>query len=164
MNTERKQPRGIRNNNPLNIRRGKTPWEHEITMQSQPDEVFCQFGEMRYGWRAAFLLLRKYIKKYGLNTIEAIIRRWAPDNENHTEVYIDFVAQDSVIGRRDMVRFEDYEAMYRIAAAMCAYENGAGYHPLNEGGRASRFEMTYGYGLACQASGMNVNPYQYIEQ
>ena len=45
-------PRGIRNNNPLNIRRGKDQWKGLRAQQT--DASFCQFESLEYGWRAAF--------------------------------------------------------------------------------------------------------------
>ena len=75
-------PRGIRNNNPLNIRRtGKDRWKG--LSKTQGDRAFCQFETLEYGWRAAFCLLtRTYYHKYRLYTIRTIIRRWAPSCEN----------------------------------------------------------------------------------
>ena len=69
-------PRGIRNNNPLNIRRtAKDQWKGLRAQQT--DASFCQFESLDYGWRAAFYLLtRTYYHKYRLFTIRAIISRW----------------------------------------------------------------------------------------
>ena len=80
-------PRGIRNNNPLNIRRSKDQWQGLKAQQT--DASFCQFESLDYGWRAAFYLLtRTYYHKYRLFTIRAIINKWAPPNENLTSTYI----------------------------------------------------------------------------
>ena len=80
-------PRGLRNNNPLNIRRGKDQWQGLRAQQT--DASFCQFESLEYGWRAAFYLLtRTYYHKYRLYTIRKIISKWAPPNENLTETYI----------------------------------------------------------------------------
>ena len=44
-------PRGIRNNNPLNIRRtAKDQWKGLRAQQT--DASFCQFESLEYGWRA----------------------------------------------------------------------------------------------------------------
>ena len=81
-------PRGIRNNNPLNIRRtAKDQWQGLRAQQT--DASFCQFESLEYGWRAAFYLLtRTYYHKYRLFTIRAIINKWAPPQENLTSTYI----------------------------------------------------------------------------
>ena len=85
-------PRGIRNNNPLNIRRGKDQWQGLKAQQT--DALFCQFEPLEYGWRAAFYLLtRTYYHKYRLYTIRAIINKWAPPSENQTSKYIENVCR-----------------------------------------------------------------------
>lgn len=87
---EQTTPRGIRNNNPLNIRRTSTQWEglHPV----QADRDFCQFIDMKYGYRAAFRLLMKYYRKYGLHTVHEIINRWAPPSDgNATNAYVKHV-------------------------------------------------------------------------
>ena len=85
-------PRGIRNNNPLNIRRGKDQWQGLRAQQT--DASFCQFESLDYGWRAAFYLLtRTYYHKYHLCTIRDIVTRWAPPNENNTQAYIENVSR-----------------------------------------------------------------------
>ena len=90
-------PRGIRNNNPLNIRRSADKWQG--LKAQQEDREFFQFSEMKWGWRAAFrLLCHTYYKKYGLKTIRAIINRWAPPKENDTQYYIRSVAERTGIG------------------------------------------------------------------
>ena len=44
-------PRGIRNHNPLNIRRtGKDQWKG--LAEAQNDAAFCQFKSLEYGWPA----------------------------------------------------------------------------------------------------------------
>ena len=86
-------PRGIRNNNPLNIRRtAKDQWKGLRAQQT--DASFCQFERLEYGWRAAFYLLtRTYYHKYRLFTPRAIISKWAPPNENMTATYIENVSR-----------------------------------------------------------------------
>ena len=64
-------PRGIRNNNPLNIRRSKDQWQG--MKKTQSDSSFCQFETFEDGWRAAFVLLtRTYYHKYRLYTIVSV--------------------------------------------------------------------------------------------
>jgi hypothetical protein len=86
-----KLSRSIRNNNPLNIRLGKSRWQGLRKMQE--DGAFCQFESMAYGWRAAFILLSTYYNNYGADTIGKIISRWAPQIENDTRGYIRFVSE-----------------------------------------------------------------------
>ena len=118
-------PRGIRNNNPLNIRRSKDQWKG--LADAQTDRAFCQFKSLEYGWRAAFYLLtRTYYHKYRLYTIRTIIRRWAPPGENNTEAYIANVSRltgidpDEPIG----IPLEKPSRWMMVGIAMAIQENG----------------------------------------
>ena len=114
--------RGIRNNNPLNIRRSRDKWKGMARDQTDPQ--FVRFTSMAYGYRAAFVLLRTYRQKYGCNSIRKIIRRWAPPNENDTERYIRNVSLWSGIEADKLLGGQDANAMIRIVAAMSRMENG----------------------------------------
>lgn len=122
MATRQKQiPRGIRNNNPLNIRIGNT-WLGEV---DHPTETqFEQFVSMEFGLRAAFLILRRYIRRYHLNTVQLIVSRWAPETENKTQSYINTVANKINIDPTAQIAYEDKETMIKLVAAMCSVENG----------------------------------------
>ena len=92
--TTRKEPRGIRNNNPLNIRKGNN-WKGERPNQTDP--AFEEFESMEYGIRAAIKLIRNKIQGKGkghrpLCTIRTLVSSWAPPCENKTEAYIRFVS------------------------------------------------------------------------
>ena len=116
-----KIPRGIRNNNPLNIRVGNN-WQGEVAKPS--DHTFEQFKEMKYGVRAAFIILRNYINRHKLNTIPKVISRWAPSNENNTLAYIKAVEKYSLIDINETLRFENKCQMVNLFRAMCIVENG----------------------------------------
>lgn len=114
-------PRGIRNNNPLNIRIGNV-WLGEVREPNDPD--FEQFISMFYGVRAGFILMRRYIKHYKRTTIPAIISAWAPANENNTQRYIDNVSQLSGIPIDAQLDFNDEERMVALVDAMIVQECG----------------------------------------
>lgn len=119
--TNSKIPRGIRNNNPLNIRIGNT-WLGEV--KNPTDDEFEQFVHVCYGLRAGFILLKRYINRYKLNTIEKIISRWAPSNENNTNSYIDDVAKSMNINPDTPLHYEDKDTMCSLVFAMVYVENG----------------------------------------
>ena len=126
METKPQIPRGIRNNNPLNIRKGNN-WKGERPNQS--DKAFEEFSSMTYGIRAGFIIIRKYMSGYNgltrkFNTIEKIIRRWAPPTENATQKYIDQVAKESGISPRLKLSFSDKKSMCAIVSAMIHVECG----------------------------------------
>lgn len=116
-----KTPRGIRNNNPLNIRIGNS-WKGKV--ENPTDKTFEQFTQMEYGLRAGFCLLRRYISRYHLNTISDVIKRWAPANENNTENYIKRIYLEVGLSPYEPIRFEDKETMCKIVNAMVFVENG----------------------------------------
>lgn len=114
-------PRGIRNNNPLNIRIGNV-WIGEVREPNDPD--FEQFISMVYGVRAGFVLIRRYIRHYHRTTIPQVIAAWAPSNENNTTAYIDKVCQVSGIDRDVQLKFEDEDQMVALVDAMILVECG----------------------------------------
>lgn len=116
------QPRGLRNNNPGNIRHNSDRFDFEL--QPAADPAFKQFRTPAYGYRAMFVILRNYRKLYGLDTIRKIITRWAPPKENDTAAYIATVSALSGIPADQPVNIDDPEQMIPIVAAMSQVENG----------------------------------------
>ena len=100
--------RGIRNNNPANIRRSSSHWIGLITQQNGwKDKSFCQFSEMRFGVRALVCLLRTYYCKHHLKSVHDIILRYAPTSENNTYAYIKSVsASVNVDSWQDLCLFD----------------------------------------------------------
>ena len=114
-------PRGIRNNNPLNIRVGNN-WKGEVSHPT--DHTFEQFVAMEYGIRAGFVLLRRYIRHYKRTNITAIIEAWAPRNENDTQTYINVVSKRSGIEPTEAIRYDDKTTMCNLVDAMIRMECG----------------------------------------
>lgn len=125
--------RGIRNNNPANIRLGCN-WKG--LAEKQTDKEFCQFVTMTWGVRALLVTLRTYVVKHKLHTIRDIIYRWAPPSDgNKTEKYVEFVEKavkeiDSPITLSlqawdFMPKYQYSECiLYLVAKAMCKMESG----------------------------------------
>ena len=116
-----KTPRGIRNNNPLNIRIGNT-WLGEVS--DPTDSEFEQFCAVQYGLRAGFVILRRYIRRYGRNTIAKIIHAWAPTTENNTQSYIDAVSKRTGIPPGAILSYDDEKQMVALVEAMAYVECG----------------------------------------
>ncbi|WP_455630522.1 structural protein P5 [Parabacteroides sp.] len=114
-------PRGLRNNNPLNIRRNSDVFQGEVNPSR--DKEFKQFKTKAHGYRAGFKILSNYYRIYNLTTIRKMISRWAPENENNTSAYVSLVSSYSGIGPDDPISF-DREQMIRIVAGMSRVENG----------------------------------------
>jgi hypothetical protein len=113
-------PRGLRNNNPGNIRKSSTVWIGQV---SGTDPDFVTFESIEWGYRAIFVLLRNYISK-GYDTISKIINRYAPSNENDTTAYINRVAALSNIDKDTVIGRDDGESLIKIVAAISWHENG----------------------------------------
>ena len=114
-------PRGLRNNNPLNIRIGNV-WLGEVHNPTDPE--FEQFVTIQYGLRAAFVILRRYIRRYHHNTIATIISHWAPSTENNTQRYVDHVTKRMQMAPDVPILYEDEDTMCQLVQAMAIEEVG----------------------------------------
>ena len=110
-------PRGLRNNNPGNIRINGDLFQGEV--RPSKDKSFKQFTTMAYGYRAMFKILSNYFKNYKLDTIRKMITRWAPpEDNNHTEAYIKAVSDYAGIPAEEPIKVNEREQMIRILAVM----------------------------------------------
>ena len=113
--------RGLRNNNPLNIRRvAGTKWKGQRTEQT--DKSFVQFESLEWGLRAAFCILDTYRRKYQDVCVEDIIARWAPPSENATSEYIRTVCRLTGFGGKERLEESQLPA---LVCAMAFVECGA---------------------------------------
>ena len=132
------QPRGIRNNNPLNIRHSADQWQG--AREEQKDKSFVQFKSMAYGYRAAWKTLQSYYNRFSMQsrafTIKNIIGRWAPPKENDTEAYIRSVMRLSSIGGKENllppVNVDSYGRLSKMIAAMTCIECGIRMNQVDE--------------------------------
>lgn len=114
--------RGLRNNNPGNIRLSRTVWQGEI--RPSRDRSFCQFRTMAYGYRALIKLLQNYRRNNGCCTIADFINRWAPPVENNTFGYISRVYREMQVPNTYVPDVNDRVTMCAFAAAISQVENG----------------------------------------
>ncbi|MBR5822428.1 MAG: structural protein P5 [Alistipes sp.] len=114
--------RGLTNCNPGNIRQSKTRYKGE--RHPSRDSEFKEFESMAYGYRAMFVLLDTYSRRYGLCTIRQMLNRYAPPSENFTEGYIRFVSEKTGIAPDEIVNSRAARDMVPIVAAMSQIENG----------------------------------------
>ena len=109
-------PRGIRNNNPLNIRKGGSRWKG----MTGDDGEFVIFEKPEFGFRAAAKIIGSYNRR-GIKTVDDIIATWAPENENPTGAYAKFVrkrVKDHEVSPRN------FPALFEMFVAMTEFENG----------------------------------------
>lgn len=131
--------RGIRNCNPGNIRRSKVRYRGERHPSQDPD--FKEFESMAWGYRAMFVLLDSYRRRYGLNTLRKMISRYAPPEENHTALYIDAVCDRVGLAPDEVLDSRNHDVMVPVVAAMSRIENGsaARLDEVEEGWRLTGF-------------------------
>ncbi|WP_103035313.1 hypothetical protein [Castellaniella caeni] len=120
------KPRGVRSNNPGNIRHGD-PWQG--LADKQPDPDFCTFASAAYGIRALARTLITYQDKYKLRTTRQIISRWAPPKENDTNAYVRAVATQTGRAANDQLNMQSYADLRPLVEAIIRHENGAGPLP-----------------------------------
>lgn len=114
-------PRGIRNNNPGNIRKSADAWQGLAPQQT--DSAFFQFTSPLYGIRALAKVLKNYRDLYGLYTVRGIVNRWAPPKENNTSAYVNAVANAMGVSP-DAPLTWDRGALRELVAAIIHHENG----------------------------------------
>jgi hypothetical protein len=108
-------PRGIRNNNPGNLRRwGNAP----------SADGFAVFPSAEAG----ILAMAKQLQLYGSrgnDTISGIVSKWAPPNDrNNTGGYIDDVSRQTGRSASEHLNMTDPSVLSSLMAAMIRHENG----------------------------------------
>lgn len=118
------QPRGIRNNNPGNLRPG-SPWQGSLGSDGGPGGGYLRFDTAANGLRALAKLLRNY-EKNGHNTIRKAIARWAPASDNNdTAAYIAAVSRSVGVAPDVPLQLASNPArLAAMVAAIVRHENG----------------------------------------
>lgn len=122
MATQKSLPRGIRNNNPGNLRRTSDPWQGLAPRQT--DREFFTFKSSTYGIRALARTLINYQDEHKLRTIRQIVCRWAPAHENDTAAYISSVEKTSGFEADRPLDMHKFDHLAAITRAIIWYENG----------------------------------------
>lgn len=119
-NTDMQAPRGLRNNNPANLR-GNDKW---LGKTGNDDAGFVQFKTPQAGLRAFAINLANQQKKYGINSVSGLISKHAPSNENDTVSYIEKVASDLGVKPNQKIKLTDKKTMFKLMQSMIEHENG----------------------------------------
>ena len=152
INTFKDMTRGIRNNNPLNIRHSNDKWQGAATTQTDP--AFVQFESMEYGYRAVWKLLDTYHLRFRREhmpySVRTIIARWAPPSENDTEAYVKAVVRLSGLGGNENIprpnryrNFERLEKTARLIAAMTCVECGVRWSQVDWNAIWQGYDLAY---------------------
>jgi hypothetical protein len=116
-------PRGMRNNNPGNLEYGKFAIANGAIGS---DGRFARFASPEAGISAMSNLLRSYGAR-GINSINGIINRYAPGNENNVAAYIADVAKRTGFNAGAALDLNNPAVMQALVSAMIMHENGRGY-------------------------------------
>ena len=119
--TTKQVSRGLRNNNPLNIRRGGDRWQGSTRVQKDPD--FVTFKELKWGYRAAWKVLATYSRRFAKErkpfNLFHILSQWAPETDgNNVRAYVHAVMKLGGIGGREHFPQPDCVSGYRRLPAL----------------------------------------------
>lgn len=132
-----REPRGWRNNNPLNIEHSpRNKWRGQVGT----DGRFAVFKTREHGYRAGIIILRNYQRLYGLRTLRDIITRWCPPGEpgNDTEAYIRVVSHRGHLPADEPLDLANKSVVVRLLESMTYVECG---RPGDEGSIRGAYEM-----------------------
>ena len=111
-------PRGLRLNNPGNIRPGAG-----FFGEVGDDGGYAKFASDAAGLRAIQRLLMTYGNQYGINTLRGLANRYAPPSDNNpTENYIEFLSQKTGIDPDEPINLAERGA--EIIPAIIGFEQG----------------------------------------
>lgn len=122
-----KAPKGIRNNNPLNLVYAK-----QRGASKKEGSIFASFESAYDGIRANARQLMMYFNGTSqaagyqkLQTVEDIIKFWAPKSHkgNDTEAYIKRVSDELNVKRNQKLDLNDPDVMHALMRAMSLVEN-----------------------------------------
>jgi hypothetical protein len=118
----RRQTRGERSNNPMNLRDFGIGWQG---LDDPPHDAqgYCRFHSAAMGIRAGARDLHT-IWAAGRQTVAAIIGHYAPPSENDTAAYIRDVAAKLAVAPDDSVDLGDAARLQAFVTAIICHENG----------------------------------------
>lgn len=123
-------PRGVRNNNPGNIKfftsndwRGKVPESQNTDTKSLVTlkPTFEQFISFAYGVRALIKIIKVSYIPSGRNTLNSIINSFAPDGGSP---YLNYLVSKVGIPANQVISENDDTKIKKIVQAIARFENG----------------------------------------
>lgn len=118
-----KTPRGIRNNNPGNIRRSIDKWQGLADPDHQIDLHYFIFGNPIYGIRAIARTLIECQDKFGMQGVKGILFRWA-QMTGKPEGYVAQAVKKSGMTDYEGVNMHKYADLKLMVKTIILQENG----------------------------------------
>ncbi len=116
--------RGARTNNLLNVRPTadkNDPWLGQTGVSSG----YAEFKDIDFGIRAGDRVLTTYGEEHKINTIEGVVERFAPaEDNNDTEAYIKLVSNKTGFKRDEEIDLSDSSVRDMLLSAMIKQETG----------------------------------------
>lgn len=110
--------RGIRNNNPGNIKySAANQWQGQT---GQDSGGFATFDKEANGVRAIAVILKNYSSHYGLNTVDGLIRRWSATDQ---DAYVANVSAALGVDPHDAIDITDSATLTVVVDAIIAQED-----------------------------------------
>jgi hypothetical protein len=116
-------PRGIRNNNPLNL---QPLAQGQWAGQTGTDGRYATFATPEAGMAAADKNLQSYATHHGIDTVQGIVSRWAPagDGANDPAAYAATVAASLGVKPDEKLDLTEGNVRRQVLLAMAKVENG----------------------------------------
>ena len=114
-------------NNPANLRDSGAPWQGKT---GTSDKGFVKFDTLESGGRAGAINLVNQARVHGIDTVEGLITKYAPKNENDTEAYETFVAKQLGVGKKEKIDLTNPDVATKAYDAILRVEQG-GTNPFS---------------------------------
>lgn len=125
------QTRGVRNNNPGNLRPKSWNWKAWPGAIGTDEQGHLIFSNHTDGIRAIVINLKLYKKKHDIQTIDGIINRWVDELPlKDRQQYVNFVSQQLKVSRHAILNLNDAMTLKLLTKAIVTYENG--FNPYTE--------------------------------
>jgi len=115
------QPIGIRHNNPGNLRPSGDKWRGAIG----EERGFLIFDSPLHGLRAMARNIKSQQRKHGLRTISSMMQKYAPESENDTQAYIEFISKSTGFSAYEQLDLTNNLIVVKLMAPMIRMENGS---------------------------------------
>lgn len=138
-------PRGLRNNNPLNLRISNNQWLGKVRFNT--DGAFEQFTSIEYGIRAGFkniqAIVRRRASESQSTTIRELVHIWAPAADGNNEIaYCKTIADKTGLQPNDIIDIKKKNFMCLLVYGMVCVENGRDVSMLKI---ESGYHLAFGY-------------------
>lgn len=110
--------RGIRNNNPTNMKDSGIAWQGKVGVDA---DGFLIFDTMANGLRAPAKNLRNYGRLDGITTVDQVARRWSQTDQ---DAYSANLSSYLGVDPQESIDLEDYATLAQLVRGIVRQEDG----------------------------------------